>query len=263
MRARSNLKLSVRLVRRSLAIVVASIVVAFAAWGAEAAEPEKPDYGFDHSRTIADVEKETGLTRAQIIHHFTKLVNVSKTVLKHNHFHGVPTWQNPFDVWVTQEIIFEMKPDVILEAGTFRGGSALLWAMLLRQVSPKGRVITIDIEDRRTAAAKKDPLARRVDFLLGSSTDPKIVADVKRRTAGKRVLVILDSLHTKEHVAKELAAYADLVPVGGYLIVQDTLVGPVHAIREFLPADGRFEIDRSRERLMYTSNHGGFLKRIK
>ena len=102
-----------------------------------------------------------------------------------------------------------------------------------------------------------------MDFLLGSSTDPKIVAEVKRRTAGKRVMVILDSLHTKEHVAAELAAYASLIPVGGYLVVQDTPVGGIYAIHDFIAANDSFVIDKSRERLHYTVNRDGYLKRVK
>jgi hypothetical protein len=117
--------------------------------------------------------------------------------MRSNHFHGIQTWQNPFDVWVTQEIIFEVKPDLILETGTFRGGSSLMWAMYLEQVSPDGRVITIDIKDKRVPRSKTHPLAAKVDFLLGSSTASDVVADVKRRAKGKRVLIILDSLQRK------------------------------------------------------------------
>ncbi|MBW2295396.1 MAG: hypothetical protein JRG94_24275 [Deltaproteobacteria bacterium] len=106
-------------------------------------------------------------------------------------------------------------------------------------------------------------MSKKVDFLLGSSTSPEIVAEVKRRVKGKRVLIILDSLHTKEHVAGELAAYAELVPVGGYLIVQDTMVGAIHAIHEFVEANDAFEIDKSRERLLFTFNIDGFLKRVR
>lgn len=130
-------------------------------------------------------------------------------------------------------------------------------------MNPDGRVITIDIEDRHRPAAKTHRLSSKVDFLLGSSTDPAIVSEVKRRVAGKRVLIILDSLHTKEHVAAELAAYADLVPVGGYVIVQDTPVGPIYAIHEFVAKNNNFKIDRKRERMLYTLNGGGFLKRTR
>ena len=104
---------------------------------------------------------------------------------------------------------------------------------------------------------------RRIDFLLGSSTDPEIVAEVHRRAKGKRVLVLLDSLHAKEHVAAELKAYASLVPIGSYVIVQDTLVGPIRAIDEFLATHDTFSADRSRERYSDTNSVRGYLKRVR
>ena len=104
---------------------------------------------------------------------------------------------------------------------------------------------------------------RRVDFLLGSSTDPDIVAEVHRRAEGRRVMVLLDSLHSKEHVAAELKAYAPLVPVGSYVVVQDTTVGPIHAIDEFLAANGAFVADRSRERYPDTNAVRGYLRRVR
>lgn len=243
--------------RGLLAALLTGVLVAAPAF----AEPDR--YGIEREATIEDYEKESGLTRDEIVRHFTLLLNRSKTVLRDNHFLGVKTWQNPFDVWITQEIIYETRPEVIVEAGTHRGGSALLWAMLLEQVEPEGRVITIDIDDKRTEEAKGHRLAGKVDFLEGSSTDPAIVAEVRRRVAGKRALVILDSLHTREHVAAELAAYSPIVPVGGYLIVQDTPVGGIYAIHDFVKSTDAWQIDKSKERLLYTVNLDGFLKRVK
>ena len=138
-----------------------------------------------------------------------------------------------------------MKPDFMVEAGTRHGGSAAIWAMILEQINPDARVITIDIEDQVTDAKKLDIVRRKVDFLVGSSTDPEIVAEVKRRTKGKKVVVLLDSAHDKEHVLNELNAYSPLVGVGSYLIVQDTIVnghpvwpeygpGPFEAVEEFM-----------------------------
>jgi cephalosporin hydroxylase len=181
-----------------------------------------------------------------------------------NRFLGISTLQNPMDAWIVQELIAETKPDLIVEAGTYRGGSALLWAMIQREVVPDGRVVTIDIEDQRDAAAAEHPLAReRVDFLLGSSTAPEIVAEVRRRAEGRRVLVLLDSLHTADHVYEELRAYADLVPVGGYVVVQDTLVGPIAAIERFLAEKPDFVADRDRERFLVTNTVKGYLKRVR
>jgi cephalosporin hydroxylase len=162
-----------------------------------------------------------------------------------------------------QEIISEVKPDFIVEAGTLYGGSAILWALFLEQVNPQGRVITIDIEDQRVEEARDHPIARRrVDFLLGSSTAPEIVAEVARRVQGKRVVVILDSLHTKEHVAGELRAYAPLVESGSYLIVQDVVFGVADAITEFVAENDAFQVDRQRERFIIQTSKGGYLRRM-
>jgi cephalosporin hydroxylase len=181
-----------------------------------------------------------------------------------NKFLGIWTVQQPVDAWVFMELMYEIKPDLIIEAGTFHGGSAAFWAIILEHINPDGRIITIDIEDQREKRAIELPIAQeRVDFLLGSSTDPKIVAEVHRRAEGKRVLVLLDSLHSKEHVAAELEAYAPLVPVGSYVVVQDTLLGPTGAIDEFLEANDSFVADRGRERYPDTSSVRGYLRRIK
>jgi len=187
---------------------------------------------------------------------------------------GVPTAQNPNDAWIHQEIIAKVKPDVIVEAGTQYGGSAALWATILEQVNPAGRVITIDIKDQAGAAKNLPIVKEKVDFLIGSSADPAIVAEVTRRVQGKKVLVILDSDHRKDHVLAELKAYAPLVSKDSYLIVQDTNVnghpvwnsfgpGPMEAVEEFLAGNDQFRPDREAERLMFTMHPNGYLKRVK
>jgi cephalosporin hydroxylase len=191
-----------------------------------------------------------------------------------NKWAGIQTLQNPFDVWVTQEIMQEVRPDFLIECGTWKGGSAIMWATFLGQINPEGRIITIDVEDM-AADARKVPIAQqKVDFILGSSVDPAVLADVTKRVEGKRVMVILDSLHTKDHVLKEIQAYSKLVSVGSYLIVQDGFVnghpalpnngpGPWEAVHAFMPTTADYEIDKSRERLIFTFNPDGFLKRLK
>lgn len=215
------------------------------------------------------------LSDDQLVERFYHLLARRTPGMFENKWLGIQTWQHPFDVWITQEIMTEMRPDIVLETGTHRGGSAVLWAMILQHLQPNGRVITIDIENRLVPEARDHPLFRqRVDFLLGGSTDPAIVAEVKRRVEGKKVMVILDSRHTRDHVLNELREYASLVPKGGYVIVQDSTVnghpyapnhgpGPWEAIEEFLRTDDRFVSDRSRERWLLTNNPTGFLKRIK
>jgi cephalosporin hydroxylase len=190
-----------------------------------------------------------------------------------NRWLGISTLQNPNDVWVTQEIISEVRPDFVVEAGTAYGGSAVAWAMILDQVNPGGRVITIDIRDMVDKGTLPETARRKVDFLIGSSTAPEIVAEVTRRVKGKRTIVILDSDHGRDHVLAELKAYSPLVDVGSYLIVQDTNVnghpvlesfgpGPMEAIDEFLRGNAAFRSDRSRERLLFTLAPKGYLKRV-
>ncbi len=187
---------------------------------------------------------------------------------------GLPTIQNPNDVWVTQELISRLKPDFIVETGTWHGGSAVIWAMVQDQVNPTGRVITIDVK-KFVDETKLPPIwQKKVDFVLGSSTDPKVVADVARRVGKGRTMILLDSDHRAHHVLAEMRAYAQLVSVGSYLIVQDTDVnghpvlpgwgpGPMEATTEFLRSDPRFEVDRSQERLMFTMHPGGYLRRVR
>jgi len=183
-----------------------------------------------------------------------------------NQWYGIRTLQNPVDAWIVQEILSEVKPDFVVETGTLHGGSALLWASILENVNPGAKVITIDIENM-SQEARKMPIAKRsVEFLIGSSVEPAIVKKVTRQVKGGKVLVLLDSLHTREHVAKELEAYAPLVSVGSYVIVQDTGIGekwPLAAIRDFISDNDEFAIDRGRERLLLTNSKSGYLKRVK
>lgn len=187
------------------------------------------------------------------------------------HFLGVMTIQNPLDVHVTQEIIWETKPEVIVECGSFGGGSALMWAAHMEACEIDGIVVAIDIEDRMDLARQRALWDRRVRFLHGSTVDPAIVAEVTELTRGKRTMVILDSDHHAEHVLAELAAYASLVTPGCYLIVQDTLTeellpdhgpGPIAAVEDFLAVDDRFVVDRDRECLILTMCPSGWLRRV-
>jgi cephalosporin hydroxylase len=180
---------------------------------------------------------------------------------------GVPSMKCPFDLWIYQEILHETKPDCILETGTMHGGSALYLASVLDLLG-SGQVVSIDI--KRDAGWPAHP---RVTYLTGSSTSPEILDEVRKKIAGAaRVMVILDSDHTRAHVLEELRLYAPLVTKGCYLIVEDTNIngrpvfpgfgpGPGEAVDEFLPAHPEFERDASRERFLVTYNPGGYLRR--
>jgi cephalosporin hydroxylase len=182
---------------------------------------------------------------------------------------GVLVQKNPFDLWVYQELIIETHPDVLIEAGTFKGGSAYFFASILDFLG-KGRVYTIDIEEQPNR-----PQHRRINYLLGSSTSEAVVQKIKNAILpGEQVMVSLDSNHSKAHVLNELKIYSDMVTLGNYLVVEDTNVnghpvwpgfgpGPWEAVQEFLKADSRFVADKSRERFGMTFNPRGWLKRVR
>jgi len=181
---------------------------------------------------------------------------------------GVATLKCPFDLWIYQEILQEIRPDLLIETGTARGGSALFLASMFDLLG-NGQVVSIDIVRR-----PEWPSHPRVTYLTGSSTSPEILDDVRQRAAkASRVMVILDSDHKKDHVLAELRAFAPLVSAGSYLIVEDTNInghpvfpgfgpGPWEAIDEFLAGTNEFVRDRDRERFFVTFNPGGYLRRI-
>ena len=181
---------------------------------------------------------------------------------------GAQALKNPLDLWVYQEIVFETKPELIVETGTYRGGSALYLASLCDLVGA-GEVVSIDIEPLR----EDYPSHPRITYLAGrSSTDPSVVEEVRARAAGRPILVILDSDHSQAHVEAELATYAPLVPVGCYLIVEDSNIGqiredlmpgPLEAIETFLAGTDEFVIDREREKFLITFNPSGYLRRVR
>ena len=181
-----------------------------------------------------------------------------------SHFLGVTVQQIPGDLWSLQEIISEVKPEVVIETGTFRGGSALFFAWLLESLHEDGKVITIDVHPRTKKAAKQELFQRRVHVVKGDSVAPSTIAQVARLTGGRKALVTLDSLHSVEHVSKELDLYAQFVSVGSYMIVQDTFyTGLPEAIDAFLERHPEFELDPSRERYLFTKFAHGYLKRVR
>jgi cephalosporin hydroxylase len=183
---------------------------------------------------------------------------------------GVPVWKNPLDLWVYQEILWEVQPALIVETGTYRGGSAYYFASLCDLIG-RGEVLTIDVMGRENR-----PEHERIEYVKASSVDPELLARVEARcaAAGGPVLVVLDSDHHKDHVVKELDAYHRFVTPGSYLIVEDTNInghpvnpffgpGPMEAVDEFLPRHPEFEIDPAREKYMVTHNPRGYLRRVR
>ena len=181
---------------------------------------------------------------------------------------GAQALKNPLDLWIYQEIMAETRPDLVVETGTYRGGSAYFLASICDLLGV-GEVVSIDIEDVRDDY----PAHPRITYLGGrSSTDPDVVAEVRSRAEGRRTLFVLDSDHSQAHVEAELAAYTPFVPVGCYVIVEDSnigrirkdlLPGPLEAIEEFLAGNDEFEIDREREKFLITFNPSGYLRRVR
>jgi len=136
---------------------------------------------------------------------------------------GTQTIKNPLDLWIYQEIIAETRPELIVETGTYRGGSGLYLASLC-ELFGVGEVVSIDVRP----ASDEYPSHPRLTYIGGRpSIDPIVVAGMRDRATGKRTMVVLDSDHSQAYVEGELDAYAPLVSPGCYLIVEDTNIGEV------------------------------------
>ena len=214
---------------------------------------------------------------------------------------GRPIIQYPQDIVAMQEIIWNVKPDLIIETGVAHGGSLIFYASMLELIAvcgggDAGEVLGIDIEIRahNRAAIEAHAMSKRIHLTEGSSLADEVIAAATARARGKkRVVVCLDSNHTHEHVLAELEAYAPLVSIGSYCVVFDTLIedmppdtfsnrpwgkgnNPKTAVREYLrrlqtegrkAADGAllaFEVDRAVEnKLLITVAPEGYLKRVR
>jgi cephalosporin hydroxylase len=207
------------------------------------------------------------------------LVERTVTNLFHRMYYRSPqrTWDNttwlgtsilkcPLDLWIYQELLARVRPDVILETGTCTGGSAHYLASVC-DLLEQGRVVTVDI-----STEPERPQHRRITYLEGSSTSPEILSRMSEEASGT-VMVILDSDHSRAHVLDELTAYSPLVTPGSFLVVEDTNLnghpvapdfgpGPMEAVEEFLAAHPEFRGDREYEKFFMTFNPRGYLRRI-
>ncbi|WP_285416797.1 cephalosporin hydroxylase family protein [Pseudomonas sp. efr-133-TYG-5] len=195
---------------------------------------------------------------------------------------GRPIIQFPQDMIAMQEIIWTVQPDIIVETGIAHGGSLVYYASMLELIG-KGHVLGIDIDIRQhnREAIEAHPMSKRIEMIQGSSIDPAIVEQVRQRVAGKKVLVVLDSNHTHEHVLAELQAYAPLTSVGSYCVVMDTVVedmpqdafpdrpwgkgdNPKTAVWAYLDENRDFEIDQAvHGKLLITVAPDGYLRRVR
>lgn len=210
-----------------------------------------------------------------------------------------PIIQNPIDIIAMQEIIWDVKPDLIIETGIAHGGSLIFSASMLAMLDycdavqngilidptkPKRKVLGVDIDIRahNKEAIEAHPMSNRIEMIQGSSIAPEIIDQVTARTKGfNKILVCLDSNHTHQHVLEELQAYAPLASIGSYCVVFDTFVedvpadvfsdrpwhpgnNPKTAVWEYLKSHSEFEIDKSiQDKLLITVAPDGYLKRIK
>jgi cephalosporin hydroxylase len=214
------------------------------------------------------------------------------------------SWQNrpiiqyPQDIVAMQELIWDVKPDLIIETGIAHGGSLIFSASILAMLDmneaieagttldpakSKRKVLAVDIDIREhnRKAIEAHPMYSRIEMLQGSSIDPDIIAQITKIASGyNRVLVCLDSNHTHDHVRAELEAYAPLTSVGSYCVVFDTLIedmpadeypdrpwgpgdNPKTAVWDYLKTHPEFEIDKAvADKLLITVAHDGFLKRV-
>ena len=226
-----------------------------------------------------------------------------RDTLKHRYTYnfawlGRPIIQYPQDMIAMQELIWRVRPDLVIETGIAHGGSLILSASMLALLdycdaveagpvldpgAPRRRVVGVDIEirDHNRRAIEAHPMAGRIQMLQGSSIAPEIVAEVRKAADGSAcVLVCLDSNHTHEHVLAELQAYAPLVTPGSYCVVFDTVIedmpgnafvgrpwskgnNPKTAVWEFLRDNEQFEIDkRIDHKLLISVAPDGYLRRL-
>jgi len=187
---------------------------------------------------------------------------------------GYPCRKLPSDLWTLQEIIFQNKPDVIIEIGSLHGGSAVFINDLLSTLN-HGVLISIDISHDTFLFESK-----LITKITGSSSDPAVVKKVKKLIYNKSVMVIHDGDHNYAQVLDDLKIYSEFVTIGQYLVVEDSIVdflnpriskipsmykngGPYKAIKEFLFNNKKYTVDFSREKFIMTHNPSGYLKKIK
>lgn len=193
---------------------------------------------------------------------------------------GRPIIQFPQDIMAMQEIIWQVKPDLIVETGIAHGGSLIFYASMLELIG-EGQVLGIDVDIRQhnRVEIEQHPMFKRITMIEGSSIDEEIAKQVYDLAKGKsRILLVLDSNHTHDHVLKELELYSPLVTKDSYLVVFDTVVqdmpedffpdrpwgkgnNPKTAVWEFLKTNKRFKVDKDIEaKLLITVAPDGYLK---
>jgi cephalosporin hydroxylase len=214
---------------------------------------------------FGDKKVDIGITDITRMFH---MCYYNSRIWENTFWHGHQILKCPMDMWIYQELIWKIKPDYIIETGTFRGGSALYLAHLF-DLQGQGEVITIDVMERPNR-----PEHDRIHYLIGSSSDAEIFSQVQSMIGeNKKVMVVLDSDHSRDHVFKEMQLWHGMVSQDSYMIVEDSNVngypvrpdfgpGPMEAISDFLQTNNMFKIDISQEKFLMTQNPRGYLKKI-
>ncbi len=198
---------------------------------------------------------------------------------------GRPIIKFPNDIVIQQELMWQLKPDLVIETGIAHGGSVIFTASMMEMMQIDGEVVGIDIDIRKhnRDQIEAHPMAKRITMYEGSSTSEEIIEKVRKHTVGKKcVMVILDSLHSHEHVYNELKAYAPMVTVGSYCVLPDTFIeffpkgyysdsrpwdvgdNPYTGMKQYLAETDMFETDHHlTNKAMITETIDGYLKRVR
>ncbi len=240
-----------------------------------------PDYRAEKRQRIGDFASDEAF---RALSTQWRVMALQRKYMNNFSWLGRPLIQLPMDAMALQELIWAVKPDLVIETGIAHGGSVVLSASMLQLIG-KGAVVGIDIDIRphNRQAILSHPMAGRIQLIEGSSIDSGVIDQVRQLAKGKSsVLVVLDSNHTHDHVLAELQAYGPLVTVNSYCVVFDTFVedlpadhvwtdrpwgkgnNPKTAVHAWLKTRDDFAIDRSVEdRLLVTSAPDGFLRRLR
>ncbi len=192
-----------------------------------------------------------------------------------NRWHGIPMQQYPNDLMIIQNLIDKVKPDLIIETGTYYGALTIYLAQILDGFEIDGEIVTIDIDPKQWNATQrnlsfKKSLLDRIRFIEGNSIAKETFEKVEQIAAHRqRVMVILDSDHSASHVLAELSLYSQLVTKGSYIITQDTehdrvnhRAGPLAAVKDFLRTNNHFTVDSAAEQYLISCMHSGILRKI-
>lgn len=256
--------------------------------------PKKSEIG--EIKNMTDPKEEFKREVSQNIEEMSKDLEVANTSLKwlnevgkykypyNFSWLGRPILQLPTDIMALQELIWQVKPDLIIETGIAHGGSLIFSASMLELLGGEREIVGIDIDIREhnRIEIENHAMSKRITMIEGSSIDDETVMQVKKIAENKKsVMILLDSYHTEEHVLRELEIYSEFVSINSYLVVFDTIIeylpdelcmerpwgvgnNPWTAVQKFLSKTDDYIIDkRIQNKLLLTAAVDGYLKRIK